>query len=292
MSRTLRVQNPSDGTTSFDYIRIYATSAEASADVSGSTYNYVSALAAIDTTTYVAIDNPGFTDVTYSAGTSSFWYAATYYDTATSTETDLTPAKDRVPGRGSRLARKLRQRLRDPQSKVWIDDELNDIVDKGVNAVYLHLGQQTSNASLQTSANVREYTIPAGFFRVDNIYLGTIGVDYREYQNYYVNGNKIIWGDTPSETGKTITIYGIKRFDNVWDIPLVYEDLMLYFCIAEAFEMLLVDRAKFQQYAELVKDKDIKANEIQSLATNYRGLFRQHLRDKEIPGQPTEMRSF
>lgn len=287
MPRVIRVENPPDLTGTYDYTRLYATST----DVSNGTFNMV-ASAAIDTAT-PSYDWTGYTDVTYSAGTSAMHFKATWYATATSSETDQTDSRDQLRGDTPRLRKKALQDLRDTDNAVWTTDEMDNIVQQSVDALFPHVMQSSIDNSMVTSANVRSYNMPAGWYRIDELYIGSITAgDYTEYQNYKNVGRKIILGDTPSISAKTITLYGAKKFTHAWEVPLAYEAILLLYIKAEALQMLVLDRAKFKAYVELVKDKDLRPAELTTLATNLRALFEKRLADIARTGHTTEMTEF
>lgn len=273
----LIVHNPPDLTSTWDRIRVYA-----SGETSGADYTLSTCSAEI-VTTNTTVDSPGYTELTWGpAGNSidsTFWFKAAYYD-STGAEAESAQSSRTLLATKTRLEDQLALKLRDTTNAVWTETELRDYAERAVQALYPHLVMEAiDSTSLDTVKNQREYTLPTGWVKVNQIFIGDIGVDYTEISDYQIVGKRtLVFSSSPQEVDN-ITLYGQRKYQHSWEVPLIHEEVMIFYGLYLAYQALESDRSKFKQYAELVKDKDLRVAEIVSMANTYLGRYKDRMKE-------------
>jgi len=279
------VANPPDLTGTWDRIRIYGASATS---VSAGAYSVTAATASIVSTT-TTTESPGYTELAWSNSdvTSNWFLKATYYhSSATNPESVQTDRP--IQGSTTRLEDQLAVKLRDTDNAVWSTAEKRDYSEKAVESLFPHLSMNVVDSSLSTAQDTRSYTLPVGIFKVNRAFIGSLSDGtYRENSDYEIVDERTLkFNWTPSQA-ETITLEANRRFRHSWEVPLVYEDILLYYAQYLAYQALESDRGKFKQFAELVADKDIRVVEISQMANTF--LRRWEKRISELTKwEPTE----
>lgn len=272
----LVVQNPPDLVSTWDRIRVYASAASSESDYT------LSACTASIVTANTTVDSPGYTELTWSNTNgidSSFWFKASYYHSTAANPVSNQSSRTLLATK-TRLEDQIALKLRDTANAVWSSDEIRECAERAVQALYPTIFMKAKDStSLDTVKNQREYTLPGGWFKVNRVYFGDPGEDYTEVSNYTIVGNRTLVFSFDPQTADDITIYGHKKFQHSWEVPLVYEDVMLYYALYLAYQALETDRAKFKQYAALVKDKDVRVGEVVAIANTYLGRYKDRLED-------------
>lgn len=154
--------------------------------------------------------------------------------------------------------------LRDSANRVWATAELDDLINEGIDTLGDIYPKEVVDKSITISAGVYTYTLPTTFSRVyrldifnsSNSYTGTYpqglgdGGDGWEVHAGVLFLAPIYIPDASS----TLRIFGYGRYTQLsassatTDLPTEALWALRTFCKAQAFDALIMDRGRFQQW--------------------------------------------
>lgn len=179
--------------------------------------------------------------------------------------------------------------LRDTGNNTWNTNELDDLINQGIDAVSEVYPKQVYDTSLTILANTWTYAIPSSFNR-DGIYRVDIFTSAASYR--YTLGSA--QGDGPNSGWEThagvlflpvsvsfvstdlIRLFGYGRFaqlsssSDTTDMDSTAIWGMRVFARSEAYDKLLQDRAKFQQWQAQTNNTDVTAAVLNGIAFSAR----------------------
>jgi len=247
----LYTENPTDGILSFDKVRFY----EANDSVgTGSTL-----------VTTIAIDlsrlnptSPGFTAYTYPGGSVTKYYASTWYNSVTFTETDKSLW---VMGGTDRWDTRFMNELKDTVSAVWDATTREYFKDSALESFYPDFSYETVDTSLlvvnNNTVQTKSYAVPFGIFHISEVGVG----DPNDLTKSFVVVNPSNWQFEKnllrfnSLSGMTDT-YPIrlvcgKKYLSVGEVPEKLDQIAMLHMKMDAYLNLADDYPRFLTWAKL-----------------------------------------
>ncbi len=183
-----------------------------------------------------------------------------------------------MPNNLATLSSKLATALRDTDHETWNSTEKDDLVTwavanlwSGRPRIFRELDPTTTTITLV--ADTYFYAVPSGVVDVHalDLYNGTNEygmVDGAAWQlvGDPFSGLKIRVSPTLAETGYTLRVHGIGRYDTSTNlIPDDFVPLVLALGRAEAYRRIAGDRARFEQWLASNQTQNMSINELLSL---------------------------
>lgn len=270
----ISVPNPIDGTDTFSHIRVYEAD-----DANGTNAAQVGSDTAIDTSARSQVD-PGFTTLTYTSGSTTKYYAATYYQTSNGNETDKTTY---VLGGKDRWDTMFENELDDTANAVWAQADILRFKAWALNALYPDLFQQVIDTSLtldNDSAPTRSYTLPFGIFHVSEVGIGDVDNITSTWQELHpdiwrVENSTLRLLKMPnSESGATIRLIASKKYLEVGDVPERYDEMAMFHMKMSAYLYLAEDFPRFKKWSQLQEGSKVSFENLRVHAREFERKFR------------------
>lgn len=204
----------------------------------------------------------------------------------------------------------IRRDLRDPDAKTWSNDELNDLINSGIDAIsdlspleitenYEYTMPSVAGQNMGKSLEVDPVTDFKNIFRVD-----VLDSNYRFYETLPIstghgwgNGWQLFAGKIHLPAGYSyptsnitigeetyekvvLKIWGYKRHEQLTldntpsDLSDAEKNAVKIYAQAEALQRLMVDRADFQQWQIASGSSDMTISELSVLASSARTRWR------------------
>ncbi len=269
----LSVANPIDGTTTFDKVRFYE------ADDANGTSAAVVATEDIDLSARSQID-PGATSSIYKSGSTSKYYAATYFNSSSSSETDKTTY---IIGSKDRWDTLFETRMDDSANAVWSQSLVAAFKKDALDALFPDLFQQVIDTSLtldNDEAPSFTYTLPHGIFNVSEVGIGDIDNATSKWQELHADNWRIenstlhILKLPTSESSAQIRLIASKKFLEVGDVPERYDAMVLYHLRMSANLDLADDFPRFKQWGRLQDGTKVSFENLRVHAREFERKFR------------------
>lgn len=176
--------------------------------------------------------------------------------------------------------------LRDTTNATFSTAELDDLINQGIDELGWFYPKEVVG-SITLAAGTASYSLPSGMswpYRVDRYdasgnYVGTLTANPGEGPNGgWELHNSILWLP-PSRTyasGETLRVFGygawlqLSTGTATTDLDTSGLFAVRVFCQVEAFQRLLADRAKFQQWQAASNNTDVSAMGLNQLAFSAR----------------------
>lgn len=271
---TIYIENPKDGTDTYDNIEIRRDS---------DSYAAQYALPAIDLTTRTLF-GPGYTKYVDTAGTSTMKYKVRYY----AADVGYSDYSDIITAGNSGVIDLVRTQLKDTDSAAYIfaDTELQDMEMRSVNSLFPQLVLEAQDTTNTLAQDQIDYPLPVGAFRILEVHKGALADnDWEEIDDYSTvsNGTKLrIPEDDVGSGGDVLTINYTRPYRHIGEVPTVLHDIVMNSMLAECYEILSNDRGvKFKAFAAQSRDSDVRPETLQELANKFRTLADNRKREIE-----------
>lgn len=241
MAVILDIRNPLDLEETYDQIEI-----ERDTDSTGATMANI-ATVSIDETTANDLST-GFTTYLDANGTVDTHYYR--YRFKNSTSGAVSSYSDIYLAGTTVMHTKFRNRMRDTNSSNYFfsNSEITDFLQNAINKLYPWSYNEVIDETLTTAASTEKYTIPLGIFRVNEVELiDSSGIVVSKPTGYKKRGRQLIFDSTPP-TGYTIRLYGDKQFQDLGEVPGLFDDLIIDLMQLEAMQTFEMDRSKYYRY--------------------------------------------
>lgn len=240
----LYLRNPDDGVTSYDQIKVYRATSKTG------TY---AILTTVDINQATIADNsPGYTLYNDSAGSDSYWYKASYYNSTSLVETDMS---DAFQGETTELDTKIRRRVKDSnENKYFFDnDEIAQARDIAIKSLYPATWIDTTYDVVISDSNKTLITLPSYIARVDGIKVYDSGSNpVGNYISFYKVGNKL-YPLSEFPTGYTFRIIITKAYKVPAEVPEELDNYLLDVAEIELLKILEMDRSRYYKYTTSIR---------------------------------------
>lgn len=240
----LYLRNPNDGITSYDQIKVYRSAAKTG------TYTIL-ATVDIDQTT-IADNSPGYTLYNDAGGSDSYWYKASYYNSSSLVETDMS---DAFQGETTELDTKIRRRVKDSNANKYFfsNDEIAQARDIAIKSLYPATWIDTTYDVTITDSNKTLITLPSYVARVDGIRVYDSGSNpVGNYISFYKVGNKL-YPLSEFPTGYTFRIIITKAYKVPAEVPEELDNYLLDVAEIELLKILEMDRSRYYKYTTSIR---------------------------------------
>ena len=264
--------NPTDGTATFDKVRFYE------ADDANGTNAALIATVSISTTEK-DLEDRGFTSYLYTTGSTSKYYAASYYNSTSLTETSKGAY---IKGGRDRLDDKFLKLMEDTAEAVFDSTSRDRFLEATLEALYPEIQKEVVDTSLAivktASADTLLYSIPEGFSIITRVGVGAVETesDYAEATtgNWTIEGNKLHFYSIDGYTNAdVIRLIGLKKYLAIGEVPERYDPLMLLKMEAEAYRWMAKSYPRFEKWAQLQPGTKVSFENLRVSATNLEGEF-------------------
>lgn len=269
----LFADNPKDGTTSFDKVRWYEAN-----DSSGTGVTLI-ATSDINTANINPID-PGFTSYVYSSGSTSKYYASSWYNSSNTTETDKSAY---VQGGQDRWDTMFAEEMQDTAAAVWSSTDRARFKTKALEALFPDFFYDTINTDLTVdndTAPSLQYTLPFGIFSVAEVGVGkpndTVNQPFRivHPNNWRVEQNKLVFGSLSGLTDDyDIRLVCSKKYLEVGEVPQRLDPLVMYHLRMSAYIKMADDYPRFLTWARLQKGTKVSFENLRVHAREFERMF-------------------
>jgi len=274
----LYAQNPDDGTAVFDKTRFYE--ATDSAGTGATLLNTVT----IDTTTADLL-NPGYTHYNHTLGDTSKFYASTWYNTSTSTETDKSPW---VQGGQDRWDTLFMAAMNDASSAVWTSADREWMKEQAIEALYPEFARTVIDTSLTvvntSSTQTKIYTVPNNIYEIREVGIGnpnSITTTFKRVlnSNWVFERNQLRFYDLAGiENAQAIRLVGSKKFANAGEVPTRLDPLVLLHLRMSAYTRLADDFPRFEVWARLQQGTKVSFENLRVHAREFERKFNEEKR--------------
>lgn len=244
-------ENPKDGTTTFNQVRFF----EANDSVGTG-----SALIATVALNLSALNptSPGFTSYVHSTGSTTKYYASTWYNSITATETDKSAW---VLGGTDRWDSRFMSELDDAAGAVWDATTRSYFKDSTLEAFYPDFTFETVDTSIlvvnNNTAQTKSYSVPFGIFHISEVGVG----DPNDLTKSFVIVNPDNWQFEKnllrfnSLSGMTDTyplrLVCAKKYLTVGEVPEKLDQVAMLHMKMDAYLNLADDYPRFLTWAKL-----------------------------------------
>lgn len=191
----------------------------------------------------------------------------------------------------SDLRTKLARHLRDTSNDTFSTDELDDLINQGIDAVSEIRPRQVVQTVGTVAASTYSYAVSdfSNIYRVDlyesdGTYRTTLPPTTGEGPNsgWELHGGVLYTPpDLTYTVGDTIRVFGyggytqLSASTSTTDLDTTLQWALMVFAQAEGFQRLIVDRVKFQQWQTTATNTDVTALALASMAGQARGRWRE-----------------
>jgi hypothetical protein len=266
--------NPKDGTTTFDKVRFYEAN-----DINGTGATLI-ATVDIDTSNVNVVDS-GFTSRVYNGGSTSKFYASSWYNSGNGIETDKS---DYVQGGQDRMDTRFMNELQDTPSAVWTSGDRQRFKEAVLEALYPDFFYDTIDTSLSITNNSTnryfQYTLPFGIFNISEVGIGKLNDQANQpfkivLSDYWViDQNKLIFRTLDGlANGYQIRLVCSKKYLEIGEVPTRLDPLMMYHLRMNAYLKLADDYPRFLTWARLQKGTKVTFESLRVHAKNFENMF-------------------
>lgn len=265
---TLYAPNPKDGVTTFDKVRFY--------EATDSTGTGSTLIATVDVDVSTRdVEDYGSTKYTHSTGDTAKYYGATYFNSTSSDETEIT---DWSLGSKNRLIVKFDNLMGDATNDVFDALAVEQFSENSLEAIFPELQRHVSDNSLVLDVEQLVYTIPVDYTVIFSVGTGDINdeEDYSEMQtsNYKIEGDKLRFKTTLGlNDTDAITIVGLKKYVDIGEVPERYDALMLLNMQADAYDWLASRYPRFEAFSQLQDASKVSFENLRVTAREFRNMF-------------------
>lgn len=272
----ISMPNPNDGTTTFNQVKFYEAD-----DADGTNASNINT-SAIDTTYRQQID-PGFTTYTYTTGSTSKYYAASYYNSSSAVESDKT---DYVLGGKDRWDSMFENEMDDTANAVWAQADIARFKKWALEALYPSLFRQVIDTSLtldNDSAPSYTYDLPFGIFNVSEVAVGDIDNSTSTFKvirpdKWSIENGKLHFYSIPaSESSATIRLIASKKYLEVGEVPERYDRIAMHHMKMSAYMNMSEDFPRFKTWAQLQEGTKVSFENLRVQAREFERKFRVEL---------------
>jgi len=239
--------NPKDGATTFDKIRFYEAN-----DAEGAGAAKIAEIA-VDVSKKTLID-PGFTTYLYTSGSTSKYYASSYYNVGSGTETSKSAW---TKGGQNRWDKMLLDWAEDDDEEVF-DEDARSLFNKNIlERLSPELEETLVNTTLTWDEDALTYTVPDGISEILEIGIGDVDkageFDEPLSELWSVEGRTLRFTKAPSgvNDGDTMRLIHKRRHEEVGEVPTIYDPLILIGLQAEAYKWMASYYPRFEKFAQL-----------------------------------------
>jgi len=217
----IEIQNPKDGTDSYDQIKLYrSTSTDETSNYTLLSTNNINMDS--DTHSTLVLDTNGDDD---------YYYRATYYNSTTSEETALADAPS-MKGNTSFLLKYISLLLKDPTNANYSLDNLKTFRDVEISMLRETLAEKYVKDDIDGSSTLYAYNLDDNVIEVSSVWIK------EDSSNYWSEVPIGLWKLVKNDTGgytlyfkflastKTIKVIGLKRVLGEEYLPSKYDDLI------------------------------------------------------------------
>jgi len=269
----ISVPNPDDGTTTFSHVKFYEAD-----DTAGTNAAQIGSNTAIDTSARSQIDT-GTTSLTYTSGSTSKYYAATYFQTSNSDETSKTTY---VLGGKDRWDSMFENEMDDTANAVWTQADILRFKKWAIDDLYPDLYHQVIDTSLtldNDSAPSYTYTVPFGIFNISEVGIGDVDNSTSTFKilhadQWTLENSLLHLKNIPSsESGATIRLIASKKFLEVGEIPERYDSLVMNHMKMNAYLNLSEDFPRFKKWGQLQEGTRVSFENMRVQAREFQNKF-------------------
>lgn len=248
----LFTENPKDGITSFDQIKFYeATDALGTGATAIATVNID--LSALNPT------SPGFTSYIFVTGSTSRYYASTWYNSITATETDKSPW---VLGGTDRWDTRFMNELDDTAGAVWDATTRGYFKDSALESLYPEFSYETIDTSLvvvnDSTTQTKSYAVPFGIYHISEVGIGNPNNELTypfvvvTPGNWQFEKNQLRFNDLAGLTDDfPIRLVCAKKYTEVGEVPEKLDQIAILHMKMDAYLYLADDFPRFKTWAKL-----------------------------------------
>ncbi len=268
--------NPKDGTSTFDKVKFYE------ADDSNGTNATAIATVDIDTST-VDVVNPGFTTYVHTSGSTSKYYASTWYNSSNSAESSYSTW---IQGGQDRWDAMFKEEMDDANEEVWSSSDRQKFKDAALEALYPEFFRQVIDTSLtivnNSTTQTYTYTVPHGIFKITEIGVGTVNktasadrtfeivkADYWKFERNLLHFTTL----SGLSDGETIRIVGCKKYQEVGEVPKRLDPLAMLHMRMSAYLQLADDFPRFKTWARLQQGTKVSFENLRVHAREFERKF-------------------
>jgi len=266
--------NPDNGIDSFDKIRFYEATDN---DGTGAT---LIATVAINIANVNPID-PGFTSTPYTSGSTTKYYASTWYNSITGAETDKS---DWILGGTDRWDTMFRLLMKDTAKTVWADADLAEFKRNAIEALYPEFFYESIDTSLtvvnNSTTKTKSYSLPLGIFNISEVGVGNPN-DEDNYpfgivvaSNWNIEQNKLVFGSLSDLTdGYPIRLICSRKYYDVGQVPARLDSLIMLHLRKSAYMQMVDDYPRFLNWSRLQKGTRVTFEGLKLLVNQYDNMF-------------------
>lgn len=174
------------------------------------------------------------------------------------------------------LRSKLATALRDPSFAVWTSAELGDILTLAAAQLYPRVARPISSPIWPLTELEEDYALPAGMLEVSRIDLAEVATDRLLYPlppgTWELNGDvysgsaQLFINRQFSNTDHYFVVHGYGTYDLVTaNPPDIYVPFILATARAEAWRVMVGDRARFEEWMTLNQKENVSVNELSQM---------------------------
>jgi len=273
----LYAPNPKDGTASFDKVRFYE------ATDSGGTGQTLLSTVSVNLATR-DMEDPGFTSYTHGSGSTAKYYASSYYNSTSASESSLGTY---TKGGRDRLHSKFLTIVGDTGESYFDEDTVTQFEEDAIEAMFPELQREAVDVSLSisksTTSEDQTYTIPPGFTSIHEVAVGDVdwtptsdafklvkpsnwSLDSRTLHLYSLDGLQ----DT-----EVIRLIGLKKYDFIGEVPEKYDPLLLLHMQMSMYDWMASRFPRFEDFAQLRAGSGVDFDNLRVTAREFERRFKE-----------------
>lgn len=267
-------ENPTDGTTTFNKTRFYE------ADDAIGTNATLIATVDMDTSALSPI-SPGFTTYTHPTGSTTKFYASSWYNSGNSVETTKSSY---VQGGVDRWDTRFMDELNDTAGAVWSATDRGYFKDSALEALFPEFFFETIDTSLTVVNNnttqTKVYTLPFGVFHVSEVGIGnpdneaTYPFTVVKATNWQFEKNKLRFLSLSGLTDAyPIRLVCQKKYTAVGEVPMRVDQVAMLHMRMDAYLNLADDFPRFLQWGKLQEGTKVSFENLRVHAREYERKF-------------------
>jgi len=245
-------ENPKDGTDTFNVVHFYE------ADDNVGTGSNLIVTVDIDLST-INPTSPGFTSKVYPTGSTSKYYASTWYSSITLSETQKS---DWVLGGTDRWDSRFMNELKDTAGAVWDSTTRAYFKDSALESLYPQFTLETVDTSLtvvnNSTTQTKTYTVPFGIFHISEVGIGdpddetnypfaVVNPDNWQFEKNLLRFNSL----SGMNDGYPLRLVCAKKYTEVGEVPQKLDQVVLLHMKMDAYLNLADDYPRFLTWAKL-----------------------------------------
>lgn len=244
MALIVSARNPEDGTTTYDQTEFLRASS------SGGSFSTLSTVS-IDTTTRTDL-SPGYTSITDSSGSSSYYYKVRWKNSVSGATSSLS---DEFQGETTVLDARFRRTMRDTNSANYFftNDDVANFRKDAIYSLWPATWHETYDDTLSSDDATEIYNFPTAVTRVNKVQLiDTDGTRVSNLTDYEVQSSKLVFPVAPAG-GYTMRLWVEKMFVKSEEVPETFDSYLLEFMMLQAYRVLEADRTRYYKFTTVAK---------------------------------------